>query len=156
MQRARIPMWKAKIAALWPDAHFNEPATRHAIEAAQKAVGVLFPRELIELLAECDGFHAHYGTDIIWRASPHAEPHESIVEQNRTMRETPDFAELYAPFDSLLFIGAEGGGSLFALRIQDGAATDEVVLWDHEDDSRAIISTGGLGGYLEYAARMWS
>ena len=149
-------MWKQKIAALWPDAQFNDPAAPQDIEAAQKSLGVSFTPEMIELLSESDGFHAQHGTDYLWRVSPHAEPHQSIAAWHRTMRETLDFAELYAPFDDLLFIGAEGGGSLFALRIEGGAATNEVVLWDHEDDSRTVVSTGGLGGYLEYAARMWS
>lgn len=149
-------MWREKIAALWPDAFFNEPAASQDIKAAQQSLGVLFGPELIELLGECDGFQANFGTDYLWRVSPHAEPHQSLAAQNQTMRQTPDFAELYAPFDGLLFIGADGGGSLFALRTQDGAATSEVVLWDHEDDSRTVISTRGLGGYLEYAAQMFS
>jgi hypothetical protein len=149
-------MWKELIQNLWLDASFYPSAAAKDILTAESQLGLLFPTELKELLGETDGVNASHSTSYIFRTSPQANPYDCFVEQNSTMRSTPDFAELYAPFDNILFIGADGGGGLFGYEIKDSQCTSNIIYWEHEDDSRIRISTSGIEGYLKYAAAMYS
>jgi hypothetical protein len=66
-----------------------------------------------------------------------------LIAQNRLFRENADFAELYMPFDSLLFFGAEGNGDQFGYRILGGQIrpTSFIYEWDHESDDRVWFAT---------------
>jgi hypothetical protein len=127
-------VWRERIFAAGHRA--VAPASAESITAAELAVGCALPDELRELLLESDGVRDQYGFELVFRAS-------ELVEQNRGMRSTPDFAELYMPFDPLLFFGASGNGDLFAYRILAGEVRDDdIFVWDHETDSRTQVSWG--------------
>jgi hypothetical protein len=109
-----------------------DPASEEDIAAAETAVGCALPEVLRSLLAETDGL----GDGLVLSA------HE-IARTNEEMRTTADFAELYMPFEPLLFFGAEGNGDLYAFRILAGDANPtDVFVWDHESDSRTATAFG--------------
>ncbi|WP_202919508.1 SMI1/KNR4 family protein [Saccharothrix deserti] len=89
------------------------------------------------MLLETDGVQGEYLVDVVW-------PLDRIAESNADFRSSADFADLYAPFDGLLFFGDNGGGDQFAF--SDG----RVVVWEHETDTRREVATG-LRDYIEKA-----
>ena len=128
-------MWRDLAAEL--GLAVTDPASRPDVEAAEAACGCALPDVLRELLAETDGL----GGRLVFSA-------REIARVNREMRTTPDFAELYMPFDPLLIFGAEDNGDLFAFRILAGAADPmDIFVWDHETDSRTATAFG-LERYL--------
>jgi hypothetical protein len=139
-------MWRdlANQLGLTPTA----PASAPDLAAAEATVGCALPRSLRQLLQESDGLHGEYGFEVVFSAS-------EIARQNHEMRTTEGFAELYMPFDCLLFIGAEGNGDLYAFPILAGGADDlHVFVWDHETDSRTAIASG-LAGYVKGERWAW-
>jgi hypothetical protein len=63
------------------------------------------------------------------------------------LRSSPDFANLYMPFEAMLFFADAGNGDQFAFVIRDRPA--DVFVWDHETDSRTMIAPS-LATYLEW------
>jgi hypothetical protein len=127
-------VWRERIVAAGHRA--TGPATSESIEAAEAAVGCRLPEDLRALLLESDGVRDEHGFELVFDA-------ERVAGVNREMRTTPDFAELYMPFDPLLFFGAVGNGDLFAFRILAGEVRDDdIFAWDHETDSRTQLSWG--------------
>ncbi|MEX2153303.1 MAG: SMI1/KNR4 family protein [Gemmatimonadaceae bacterium] len=124
-------MWRELISRSFADAKFSAPATLSEVERAERALGVSFPPQLRLLLLETNGVAAHYSSPLVW-------PVEEIISQNQLFRTKPEFAELYMPFDCLLFFGAEGNGDQFAYRILNGRIpeTSWIYEWDHEGDDR--------------------
>ncbi|MEU4119519.1 SMI1/KNR4 family protein [Kitasatospora sp. NPDC028055] len=109
-----------------------------ALDDAERRLGFGLPGELRELLLESDGIVGHTSVDTVW-------PVERIVEQNLLFRSNRSFAELYMPFDALLFFGDNGGGDRFAF-VRTPQRPD-VFVWEHETDSRRWVA-GGLRDYL--------
>ncbi|WP_234439872.1 SMI1/KNR4 family protein [Streptomyces bicolor] len=107
-----------------------------------QALGQALPDDLAELLRECNGV-THRGMDVIW-------PAEQIAADNAAFRTSRDFADLYMPFEPLMFFGCNGGGDQFAFIRTP--ARDEVFVWDHETDSR-YLATYSLEQYLHRALR---
>ncbi len=62
---------------------------------------------------------------------------ERIVEDNLAMRSEPDYQELYAPFDNLLFFGDSDMGPQFAY-VHTGYGPG-IISWDHETDERRLV-----------------
>ncbi len=120
-------MWKEAARAAWPDAEFAPPVAPAALTDAERRLGCGLPAELTGLLRETDGVVGPYGVDTVW-------PLERIVEQNLRFRSDHSLAELYMPFDALLFFGDNGGGDQFAF-VRTPPRPD-VFVWEHEDDSR--------------------
>jgi SMI1/KNR4 family protein SUKH-1 len=109
-----------------------DPASEEDIAAAESAVGCELPDDLRALLDQTDGL----GDGLVLSAG-------EIAQVNLDMRTTRDFAELYMPFEPLLFFGAEGNGDLYAFRILAGdARSTDVFVWDHESDSRTATAFG--------------
>jgi hypothetical protein len=97
---------------------------------AEQALAVRFPPELRELLKETDGVKDEYNCDLVWSV-------ERIVRDNLSIRENPEYRELFMPFDHLLFFADAGNGDQFAHAIHAGQIrTADVFVWNHEDDSR--------------------
>ncbi len=136
-------MWRNLVSELFEDAEFSDPADPRDVEQIEAAFALTLPGELKSLLGESDGILAHYGTAIVW-------PTDEMLDQNRLFRESADLAELYMPFDGLLFFGAEGDGSQFGYRVLDGRIreTSWIFKWDHESDNREWFA-GGLADYLK-------
>ncbi|MEV4508388.1 SMI1/KNR4 family protein [Dactylosporangium sp. NPDC049525] len=131
-------MWIELITELFPEAEFAPPADRAALDDLEQALGQRLPVGLRELLAEADGVLGDLNLDVVWSA-------ERILADNQAFRTSEDFAELYAPFDGLLFFGDNGGGDQFAFLTD--AHGEGVFVWEHETDTRRKVADD-LADYL--------
>ncbi|MET9494406.1 SMI1/KNR4 family protein [Streptomyces sp. NPDC006552] len=114
------------------------PAQERALADAERRLGCELPQELRRLLLECDGIAGHYAADTVW-------PVDRMVEQNLLFRTDASFAQLYMPFDALLFFGGDAGGDQFAF-VQTPRRPD-IFVWEHETDSRRWVARD-LADYL--------
>ncbi|GAA4361732.1 SMI1/KNR4 family protein [Angustibacter luteus] len=64
---------------------------------------------------------------------------------SRLTTSSPDFADLYTPFDALVFFADAGNGDQFGVAMR---ANREVYVWNHENDSRTWVAPSILR-YLE-------
>lgn len=94
-------------------------------------MGSRLDEDLVALLLETNGVIGENGLALIW-------PVERIAEDNITFRTTPAFADLYMPFDPLVFFGDAGNGDQFAFVLRDGRK--DVFAWNHENDSRTWVA----------------
>ena len=134
-------MWRERIEQTLADAELGHPADEEALTALVSTLGQPLPPQLAALLRECNGVRGRRSLDVVWSA-------ERIAETNAEFRDSPDFAELYMPFEPLMFFGDNGGGDQFAfVRTPE---RDEVFVWDHETDSRYLV-TYNLRQYVERA-----
>ena len=123
--------WHKHISALSPNVELNAPARPGEIRDAEARLNVAFPKELKELLGQCNGL-AHCGASFVWSA-------DEIIKQNLEMRAERGFKSLFMPFDNLLFFGDDANGDLFFFAILDGQIRNQFVFrWDHETDSRTL------------------
>jgi hypothetical protein len=75
---------------------------------------------------------------------------DKIVHTNLQFRQSPNYNQLYMPFDSLLFFADAGNGDQFAFPIQaEQIRRDDVFVWNHEDDSRFWVAPD-LEKYIEW------
>jgi hypothetical protein len=130
-------MWTELISTLLPDAEFRSPAEDEALHQVEHRLDWPLPEDLRSLLREADGVLGAGAVDVIW-------PAERIAEDNHEFRHQEAFAELYEPFDELLFFADNGGGDQFAYtrNPQDG-----IMVWDHETDERRKVADD-LADYL--------
>ncbi|NXY96848.1 SMI1/KNR4 family protein [Streptomyces sp. BR123] len=136
-------MWREQILEATADAELGAPAGEGALAAVERALGQSLPPQLAALLRECNGVRGRYGLDVVWSA-------ERIAKANADFRAARDFAELYMPFEPLMFFGDNGGGDQFAF--VRTPQRNEVFVWDHETDSRYLVSYG-LDQYIQRALR---
>lgn len=120
-------MWREAALEAFPEAQFRSPAQVAALADAENRLGRELPVELRQLLLESDGIIGRTAVDTVW-------PVEQIVEQNLLFRSDSSFAQLYMPFDALLFFGDNGGGDQFAF-VRTPQRPD-IFVWEHETDSR--------------------
>lgn len=123
-------MLKEQISA-WGTADFHEPATADAIAAAEAKLGAPLPGEIRDLLGETDGVDGEYGLALVW-------PAERIGQDNARFRTDTSFADLYLPFDGLVFFSDAGNGDQFAISLR---GAQDVFVWNHEDDSRTWVAS---------------
>ena len=114
----------------WGEAHFREPATPEAIQSVETRLGHRLPDELRELLAETDGIEGEHALGLVWTC-------ERIASDNLLFRTSTDFADLYMPFDGVVFFADAGNGDQFFMSL---SGTNEVYVWDHENDSRTWVA----------------
>lgn len=134
--------WRTFIAQVAEKHEFFPPADPIAIAEAELALQVTLPDDLRQLLTETNGVRDGYGSDVIW-------PVQDIVKHNLEFRSSPDFAELYMPFEPLLFFADSGNGDQFAFIINTGAIRrDDIFQWEHETDSRSWYARA-LSQYLQ-------
>jgi hypothetical protein len=114
----------------WGHAAFRPPVTPEELRQCEAALGQPLPEELRALLAETNGVEGEYGLGLVWSA-------ERIAADNSRFRRSPDFAELYMPFDPLVFFSDAGNGDQFAVVMRGNR---EVYVWNHEDDSRTWVA----------------
>ncbi|WP_327011039.1 SMI1/KNR4 family protein [Dactylosporangium sp. NBC_01737] len=131
-------MWIELITELSPEAQFAPPAGPGALDEVERGLGQPLPAQLRELLAESDGALGELSLDVVWSAG-------RILADNQAFRISEDFAELYAPFDGLLFFGDNGGGDQFAFLTD--AHGEGVFVWEHETDTRRKVADD-LADYL--------
>ena len=123
-------MLREQIAS-WGTADFREPATADAINAAEAALGAPFPVEIRDLLSETDGVDGERGLALVW-------PAERIGKDNAYFRSSQTFADLYLPFEGLVFFSDPGNGDQFAISLR---GAQDIFVWDHEDDSRTWVAS---------------
>jgi hypothetical protein len=130
-------MWREMVSQLMEDAKLSSPAAQANIQEVEALLGLSLPDDLKAFLLESNGLRAHYGSPLVWSIG-------EILQQNRLFRDNPDFAELYMPFDSLFFFGADGNGDQFAYRVLAGRIRDTswIFKWDHESDNREWFAAG--------------
>ncbi|AKL70633.1 MULTISPECIES: SMI1/KNR4 family protein [Streptomyces] len=136
-------MWREQILQVMAGAELGDPAADEALAAVESALGQPLPPQLAGLLRECDGVRGRYGLDVVWSA-------ERIAKDNADFRTARDFPQLYMPFEPLMFFGDNGGGDQFAF--VRTPQRSEVFVWDHETDSRYLVSYS-LDEYIERALR---
>jgi len=137
-------MWKELIQGLTEHTQFGPPAGAEAISHVRDALGVALPSDLAHLLVESDGVEDEYGAGLIW-------PVQRIEADNLAFRRNAEFADLYMPFEHLLFFADAGNGDQFAFAIQNGQIRrPDVFVWNHEDDSRTWAAAS-LPQYLEWS-----
>jgi cell wall assembly regulator SMI1 len=132
-------MWIELAAAASPEAQFAPPAAAAAIDQIERQLGQQVPADLRALLLESDGILGEFDEDIVWTA-------ERIAADNASFRANPSFAELYEPFDKLMFFGDNGGGDQFAF--VPGQPEAGVLVWEHETDVRRRVADD-LADYLQ-------
>ena len=101
-------------------------------------MGHRLPDDLRALLSETNGIEGEYGLALLW-------PTERIATDNVQFRTNADFADLYMPFDGLVFFADAGNGDQFFVSL---SGNREVYVWNHEDDSRTWVASTVLR-YLE-------
>ncbi|MCL3995457.1 SMI1/KNR4 family protein [Streptomyces lavenduligriseus] len=111
--------------------------------AAETRLRRSLPAELRQLLLESNGVIGHCLVDTVWSL-------DQIVEKNLLFWSDETFAQLYMPFDALLFFGDNGGGDQFAF-VQKPERPD-IFVWEHESDSRRWAANN-LRDYLSRALR---
>ena len=137
-------MWTELIGRLYDDAEFAAPASDDEIDQIERLLGQAVPDELREVLRQTNGARAEYGSGLVWSV-------QEIIDENTAFRHSADFAELYASFDQLMFMGDNGGGDQFAFVLPPAGRSDEVVVWDHETDERLRVADS-LKDYVERRA----
>lgn len=131
-------MWIELAVSAFPEAEFAPPASSEAIGDIERLSGRPVPDDLRALLSQSDGVLGDLSMDVVW-------PARRIADDNAYFRADASFAELYQPFDGLLFFGDNGGGDQFAFLADDPDAG--VVVWEHETDVRRKVADN-LADYL--------
>ena len=119
---------------------FSPPASRQAIEECENRLGVIFPKELRNLLLQTNGIRERLSTlkgenetgCFLFSV-------ERILEINLFQRtQTDDYT---MPLDCLLFFAEDGIGDYFGFAVVKGQVPhSRIYFWNHEDDSRLSIS----------------
>jgi SMI1-KNR4 cell-wall len=136
-------MWKELVSGINPGWTLLPAARPGEVAEVERALGIRLPDDLSGLLLETDGVLGDYDLGLVW-------PARRIRDDNLHFRSYPDFAELYMPFDPLLFFGDAGNGDQFAFRILAGVVRySDVYVWNHESDNRTWVAPS-LRLYLEW------
>lgn len=131
-------MWRELIGELYPEGQLPAPADEAMIAEVERELGLPLPFELASLLGETDGVRNHYGDAVVWSV-------ERLIEDNLAIRSEPDYLQLYAPFDEMIFFGDSDMGPQFAYVHTDYGPG--IVVWDHETDRRQLV-VASLRDYL--------
>lgn len=124
-------MWRELVESRSDEAELNAPAGEDDLAGVERTVNQPLPADLRSFLLESNGVSDEYGTELVW-------PTATIIRTNVEFRQNPSFAELYQPFDDLLFFGENGGGDQFAVRPDSGSGA--IYVWNHETDERTQIA----------------
>lgn len=123
-------VWRELIWEMYPEAVLADPVDEVSLSEVEKHLQLPLPFELASLLREVDGVANEYGDAVVWSA-------RRLVEDNLGMRREPDYRELYAPFDEMIFFGDSDMGPQFAYVHTDYGPG--IVVWDHETDRRRLV-----------------
>lgn len=138
-----LGMWRDLVGGFTSECAVRSPAPASAIESIERELHCVLHEELRSLLSETDGIEGAWGLGLIWSVS-------DIIERNRQLREHGEFAELYMPFDHLLFFADAGNGDYFGHAVLGGKVRKaDVFVWNHEDDSRTWIAPS-IAKYVEW------
>lgn len=133
-------MWRKLILEAHPKAELGRPASETALGEIERTTGQPLPAPLADLLRVCDRVRGPYES-VVWDAA-------QIARTNAYFRVSTDFADLYMPFEPLLFFGDNGGGDQFAF--PRTPPREDVFVWDHETDGRYLVARS-LESYVRQA-----
>jgi hypothetical protein len=120
-------MRRAQLARIDAGLTFHEPAAETVVADVERRLRARLPQQLRELLLETDGVQGAYGLGLVW-------PLGRIASDQ--------------PFDDLVCFADAGNGDRFAFALTAGAIDGpDVMVWDHEDDSRTRVASD-FDGYL--------
>jgi hypothetical protein len=127
-----VESWLERAKACFSDATAPGLVSDREIERVEKRLGRSLPLPLGEIYRECGGVLARHSTPLVM-------PLDQLVERNEWLQNTTSIADLYMPFDHLLFFGEEGNGDLYAFPIamDGGYGNRNIYEWNHENDSRS-------------------
>ena len=129
-------MWRQlalKVAAGNPYVRLNPPASNSDIQAAERALGIALPSDLVEMLRQFDG-------DNYFVFSCQQSIDTNLMLRNITA---------WMPLDCLLFVAGNGCGDYFGYPITgDGVKDAEIFMWEHEYDNR-VYKANGLRDVIE-------
>ena len=136
--------WIGYITGFWSDASLQPAVSPDDVDAAERQLGEIFPNDIRDFLIQADGVCVDSSMMCLFGINTP----ESFFTVQREMRESPEYSEMYQPFNNLLFFASDGMGGFFA-RVREGDHwSDLVIHWDHEEDTRNEFSRGGLKGFL--------
>ncbi len=115
----------------WGEVDFSAPATPDDLSVCESLLGYRLPEDLRLVLAAANGITDETGTDVLWNSS-------RIAESNAFFRTSPEFIQLYMPFESLVFFADAGDGDQFGVSTRGNL---EIYRWDHENDSRVWVAS---------------
>jgi SMI1-KNR4 cell-wall len=137
-------MWREYLSSISKECQFKASATEKEILSIEKELNVDLPKKLADLYNETNGVYGNYGISFIW-------PTDQMVKENLVFWTIHDHREFMEPLDSFLFFSDAGNGDLFGYSIVNGSIqTDDIYVWNHEDDSRSVIASS-----LEEFIRGW-
>lgn len=129
---------------------FDSPASHQLIDDCEKRLGVIFPKELKDLLLQTNGVRERVST-----AKGEIDSGyflfsiERILEINVFQR--TQIGDYTMPLDCLLFFAEDGIGDYFGFAVVNGRIPhSRIYFWNHEDDSRVSIAPS-----LEYFIKNW-
>lgn len=139
--------WKTFLSAIHqvePTAGFNFelPIDEALLVQFHQTFGLTLPDQLTQLYEQTNGVQQTIIVnskkivigDLIW-------PLEYTIRQNIEMRTHSTFANLYMPFDHLLFFADAGNGDLFAFAVLNKKIRNpDIFVWNHENDSRTWVA----------------
>lgn len=136
-------MWMNYVSSISDEYSFKPPATNEEITHLKEELNIVeLPNKLLELLSETNGVFDRFGCPLIWSTS-------QIVKDNLFFRNFEVYKDCYMPFDHLLFFSDNGCGDLFGFKIlKDIIQTEDIYVWNHEDDSRTWVA-GSLEGFIK-------
>jgi len=137
-------MWLDYLDSISKECQFEAPATEREILSIKKELNIDLPVKLADLYHQTNGIYGNYGISFVWSI-------EQMVKENLffwTLHEHKDTMKSLVTF---LFFSDAGNGDLFGYLIVNGEIqTEDIYVWNHEDDSRRVIASS-----LEEFIRGW-
>jgi SMI1-KNR4 cell-wall len=137
-------MWREYLSSISKKCQFKASATKKEILSIEKELNVDLPEQLADLYNETNGVYGNYGISFIWSI-------DQMVKENLFFWTIHEYSDYMLPLDTFLFFSDAGNGDLFGYSIVNGSIqTDDIYVWNHEDDSRSVIASS-----LEEFIRGW-
>lgn len=134
-------MWRELVQQICKICIFFPAATQQQIAELEASLRTKLSVDLISLLFETNGIGKDTELNTIFSV-------EKIKSVNLDFRSAPEFQDIFAPFDLLLFFAEAGNGDYFAFEITNNEVIKpNIWVWNHEDDGRRIIASS-LDKYL--------
>ena len=121
-----------KLEEVYKDVKYHCPMLTSELSNAEEKLLCRLNIQLVELLTYANGIKGEYDLPIIYSL-------DEIVNCNINFRTNSAFIDIYNPFDDVLFFLDAGNGDYFGFEIEDNLCKNQVIVWNHENDSRTNI-----------------
>lgn len=122
-----------KLEEVYTVVNCNKSTLKSDISTAEEKLLCKFNDELIELLSYSNGLTGEYDLPILYSL-------DEIVKCNINFRTDSILIDTYKSFDNMLFFLDAGNGDYFGFEVDNNECKDEVVVWNHENDTRRYLS----------------